>query len=283
MSNPEFELDLEVLKEQRIEEMPESVRARMEQTYQMLSSVPPKPVPVQKKSRWLRKVIITAASVAAAGILFISLAFISPAMAETLKQLPFVDSVFRLAGDLGLQHANEKGMTAAVHQTVTHQGVTLSVSELMYDGSRLSLVLTRNMPENANETFYDLWRIEQSPEGFVNNMDFFINGELINTSWGFSSGGEQAPDSLIVTTFESVEVPDEFDFSMVVRLAKLNQDFEFNIPVKKNTANSIVLTPAETKTHDQIHIRIKRIELSETSTRLVVGIKGEPGEDIQEL
>ncbi|KTD88690.1 DUF4179 domain-containing protein [Paenibacillus etheri] len=283
MSNPELELDLGILKEQRIEEMPELVRVRMDQTYQMLSSVPPKPVSVKKKSRWLRNVMITTASVAAGGVIFISLGFISPAMAQTLKQIPFVDSVFRLAGDLGLQTANEKGMTAAVHQTVTHQGVTLSVSELMYDGSRLSLVLTRDMPEDANETFYDLWGSEKGPEGLVNNIDFFINGEPVNTSWGISSGGDQAPDSLIVTTFESVEVPDEFDFSMVVRIAKLNQDFEFNISVKKNNTNSIVLTPAEMKTHDHIHMKIKRIELSQTTTRLVVEIRGEPGEYVREF
>lgn len=50
MSNPELELDLGILKEQRIEEMPELVRVRMEQTYQMMSSVPPKPVSVKKKA-----------------------------------------------------------------------------------------------------------------------------------------------------------------------------------------------------------------------------------------
>lgn len=70
---------------------------------------------------------------------------------------------------------------------------------------------------------------------------------------------------------------------MVVRIAKLNQDFEFNISVKKNNTNSIVLTPAEMKTHDHIHMKIKRIELSQTTTRLVVEIRGEPGEDIREF
>ncbi|MFD2877598.1 DUF4179 domain-containing protein [Paenibacillus rhizoplanae] len=47
--------------------------------------------------------IISAASVAAGLVIIISLGFISPAMAETLKQLPFLESVFNLVGDAGLQ------------------------------------------------------------------------------------------------------------------------------------------------------------------------------------
>ncbi|MFC3748829.1 DUF4179 domain-containing protein [Paenibacillus sp. GCM10012306] len=277
MNNPDFEAELAGLKSPPIEEVPGSVRSRMDITYQMLDSTTQNHGLVKQKRRWLRRMLLGTGSVAVACLLFIVLGFFSPAMAETLKQIPFVKSVFQLAGDLGLRNASERGLTHSVDQTVTHQGVTLGVSELMYDGSRLSLVLSRESPDTSGATFMETWR-EIIIGSVVNNIDFYVNGELVNTAWGLSSGGEESPNSLIVTTFEDVQVPDQFEFKMVVRLADLKQDFTFTIPVTKKTADSIVLTPTEVKSDDPIQMRIKRLELSQTTTLLVVEFKNKPGE-----
>ncbi|OBZ14489.1 hypothetical protein A8L34_11180 [Bacillus sp. FJAT-27264] len=276
MNNPDFEAELVGLKIASIEEVPEPVRSRMDITYQMLGSSTQNHGLARKKQRWLRRMILITGSVAVAGLLFIVLGFFSPAMAETLKQIPFVKSVFQLAGDLGLRNASERGLIHSVDQMVTHQGVTLGVSELMYDGSRLSLVLSRESPDTSGATFMETWR--GIIGSVVNNIDFYVNGELVNTSWGLSPGGDESPNSVIVTTFEEVQVPDQFEFKMVVRLAELKQDFTFTIPVTKNTADSIVLTPAEVKSDDPIHMSIKRLELSQTTTLLVVEFKNEPEE-----
>ena len=55
-------------------------------------------------------------------LLFIT-SFISPTMAATLKQVPVLSSIFRLAGDLGLQMADEKGLSTKPQTSVTGQGV----------------------------------------------------------------------------------------------------------------------------------------------------------------
>ncbi|NUU64270.1 DUF4179 domain-containing protein [Paenibacillus agri] len=283
MNNPDFEAKLAGLKSPPIEEVPESVRSRMDITYQILDSTTQNHGLVKKKRRWLRRIILMTGSVAVACLLFIALGFFSPAMAETLKQIPFVKSVFQLAGDLGLRNASERGLTHSVDQSITHQGVTLGVSELMYDGSRLSLVLSRESPDSSGATFMETWARRQVVSGNeINNIDFYVNGELVNTAWGLSPGGDESPNSVIVTTFEGVQVPDQFEFKMEVRLAELKQNFTFTIPVTKNTADSIVLTPAEVKSHDHVHMSIKRLELSQTTTQLVVEVKSEAGEGMSD-
>ncbi|MBT2291668.1 DUF4179 domain-containing protein [Paenibacillus albidus] len=283
MNQVEFEQKLDRLKEPWIDKLPDSVRCRMDQTYRMLGDVSAEQMQVPKKRSWLRRVMIVAVYAAVAGLLLIGSGFISPAMALTLKQIPLVESVFKLAGDLGLQAASEQGVTADVNQSVTHQGWTLRASELMYDGSRLSVVLSREMAEKNKQSFMDWWRKDSvSEEGLVANIDFYINGEQVNTGWGVASGGDQAPDSIIVTTFESpnLQIPDEFELGMVVFIPQLEQKFEFKLPVTKNTLNDVVLTPEVSKSHDHIHLKLNRIELSRTTTRLVAEIKGEQGEDI---
>lgn len=285
MKHLDLDYELDTLKENFVEEMPEIIRTRLDQTYQMLDAAVPYRTIAKKKRKWLRHVVIASVSVAAAGVIIIGSGFISPAMAQTLKQIPFVESVFKFAGDLGLQAAKEKGLTTGVNQSVTHKGLTLSVSELMYDGSRLSLVLTREVSEDSKTPFLGWWIGERKVGEPVNNIDFYINGELKNTSWGISSGGDKAPNSIIVETFDSgkLQVPDEFEFTMVVRIAKLDQDFEFKMPVKKKTKDSIVLTSDEMKSHENIYMKINKVEMTPATTRLVIDIKGKPGQDIKDI
>lgn len=153
MSQQRLESRLADLQEETLPELPELVHLRMEETYRIISEKDEAGLEAasehqgtlrrKRMPRWLSRVMISAASVAGGLVLLISLGFISPAMAETLKQLPFMSSVFQLAGDSGLRKANEAGLTTNVEQTVTLDGMTLRVSEQMYDGSRFSVVLTR--------------------------------------------------------------------------------------------------------------------------------------------
>ncbi|WP_019911377.1 DUF4179 domain-containing protein [Paenibacillus sp. HW567] len=285
MNLQQLEQELEQLKDQKDEELPELVRFRMDATYQSLNDIAALPHSAFRRRSWLRRILIAAASVAAAVMLTIGLGFISPAMAQTLKQLPFMESVFRLAGDSGLKQASVAGVTSDTVQSVTYGGVTLSVSELMYDGSRLSLVLTKKEADSGNQSFAERWNARDRQLGIANNIDFYINGELANTAWGLSSGGEAAPDSLIVTALESpgLHVPEAFNFKMVVYLADIEQSFTFEFPVIKKTLQSVVLTPEAVQTFDHINLHIKRLELSGTTIRLITEVKGAPGQDIKEL
>ncbi|MEK4043147.1 DUF4179 domain-containing protein [Paenibacillus sp. FSL H8-0048] len=294
MNKQRLESRLADLQEETLPELPELVHLRMEETYRIISgkdevgleaaSEHQETLRRKRLPRWLSRVIIIAASVAGGLVLLISLGFISPAMAETLKQLPFISSVFQLAGDSGLRKANEAGLTANVEQTVTQDGMTLTVSEQMYDGSRLSLVLTRSKGVYAHKSFSDTWAIPDPETGSLINhpMDFYVNGELVNTGVGIAPGGREAPDSVIITTLNSgnLQLPDTFDFKMSVYLPGYADPFIFKFPVTRQVLEGVVLTPDILKMHDHINLMIKRLEVSTTSTQLNVEVQGEAGEHI---
>ncbi|SYX83598.1 DUF4179 domain-containing protein [Paenibacillus alvei] len=272
---------LEQLREPYISELPESVRNRMDRTYQIIDEMLPGRKRRSRKNRWLRRVLISTAGVASLGIVMIFSGLASPAIAQTLKQIPFMNSVFKLVGDLGLQTAGEKGMVTSVNQRVTHKGVTLTISEMMYDGSRLSLVLSREDSKAAKDSFFQLWNKQRMLSKRANNIDFYMGDKQINTGMGLQPGGEHAPQSIIVTALDSadLELPDSFEMKMVVYLADVDENYEFLFPIKKDTERTIILKTSETKSHDSINMTIDRVEITPITTRLLVGVHGASGEE----
>ncbi|MBG9735652.1 DUF4179 domain-containing protein [Paenibacillus alvei] len=276
-----IEQQLEQLREPYRNELPEFIRSRMDQTYHIIEDMLPLRNRRRRASRWLRRMLISTAGVAGLGVVLIFSGLASPAIAQTLKQIPLMNSVFKLVGDLGLQSAEDKGMLTSVNQRVTHKDVTLSISELIYDGSRLSIVLSREDKEGTTDTFFQKWNKQRMQGTRGNSIDFYMQDKQINTSMGLQPGGEHAPDSIIVTALDSadLELPDSFEMKMVVYLADVDQKYEFRFPIKKDTARNIILRTAEKKMHDSINMSIDRVEMTPITTRLLVGVHGVSGDE----
>lgn len=123
------------------------------------------------------------------------------------------------------------------------------------------------------------------PAGGINNIEFLVNGKMVNTGFGFAQGGAGAPDSIIVSALDgpNLQIPDQFNLTMIVLIDGMDEPFRFEFPVSKNTLGDLVLGPGEIKVHDHIHLRYTRLELSQTSTRLLAEIKGDPGADLKAI
>ncbi|MDR0267118.1 DUF4179 domain-containing protein [Paenibacillus sp.] len=277
--------DLLQLKEEPVQEIPESVRMRLDKTYFMLEDMPmAEPEPEQRKKRsWIRRSVLIVSGSAAAFMLLIGSGFVSPVMAQALSQIPFFESVFKLAGDRGLQKASDEGMTVKMDQSVTHNGVTVTLSELIYDGSRLNLVLSRDkLPEENWTDDASSW-IKHASLG-LNNIDFYVNGSLVNTAMGIARGGSEAPNSIIVTALDSpgLHIPDEFELKLLITLHDQSEPFEFNLPVKK-TDKITVITPDEFKDLGHVRMSIVKLKITPVTTQLEVGIRSDQGQDLKEI
>ncbi|UNK18948.1 DUF4179 domain-containing protein [Paenibacillus sp. N3/727] len=277
--NNDLNHELEQMKEE-VQELPEMIRSRLDNTYQSLekgSLLNHKKRPVRKK----RRLAGILAAVAASGLLIIGSGFISPVMAETLKNIPIVGSLFLKVGDEGLKTASKQGLTTDANQSVTHDGTTLSISELLYDGSRISMVLTRETSDGKNEAFGDWWdHINEKKESSY--IRFFADDKELNVGYSMSYSAEDTKNSTIVTLVPD-SLPDEFKLSVVIWDIETQQQFKINIPVKKSTLNNVILTSEELKSHDNINISIKKFEMTPATMRLEVTITGKPGQDIQEI
>lgn len=275
--------DLLQLKEKPAQELPESVRMRLDETYFMLEDMPMAEPEQRKKRSWLRRSILIVSGAAAAFMLLIGSGFVSPVMAQALSQIPFLESVFKLAGDRGLQKASNEGMAVRTDQNVTHNGVTVTLSELIYDGSRLNLVLSRDKLPEENPTGGASDWIKRTTLG-LNNIDFYVNGSLMNTGMSVKPGGSSAPHSIIVTSLDSpgLHIPDEFELKLRVILNDQPEPFEFKLPVKK-ADKTTVITPDEFKDLGHIQMRIVQLKITPVTTQLETEIRGDQGQVFKEI
>lgn len=66
--------------------------------------------------------------------------------------------------------ADEKGLSTKPQASVTQDGFTLSVSEVAYDGTRVSVGIERHQTENQAEKLQDI----------MSNIKLFINNKPVN-------------------------------------------------------------------------------------------------------
>ncbi|MEJ8547390.1 DUF4179 domain-containing protein [Brevibacillus borstelensis] len=124
-------------------------RARIRQTLFETAGTTKAPVRPQSVAR---KWMFAATAACFLFVILLAAGFSSPTMAEKLKSIPLVRSVFSLFKDETLHIAGEKGLVAPASQSVTVNGITVTVNEVFYDGSRIDIGYAIEMPKTANET-----------------------------------------------------------------------------------------------------------------------------------
>lgn len=220
----------------------------------------------------------TSAALVMAFTLVVSTGFISPTMAASLKQVPGINSIFQIAGDLGLQTADEKGLLSKPNLSDTHDGLTLSVPEVMFDGTRVSIALERQTTDKrfTNETVSSL----------INDIILTINGEEINSYAPANTSNSidpymipgKNPNSTIIQFSDlrnqgGKSFPDKFDLTLSMPVSGIKQPFKIDIPIEKNTKKNIVQTPYLKRQYEKIHYTLEKIELTPITTNITTRIE----------
>jgi hypothetical protein len=281
--------------------VPRTVRDRQEAVYASLGSIGAEPEQNMRRGqksnrRPLRRAWI-AGSVAAVVLGFIGSGFISPVMAESLREIPLVGSLYQFTDDLGFKTAEKRGLTSIVGAQQTHDGIRLSIPGVVYDGTRLSFELKRDGEglQSGLSGFSRDGKVYRGEErGVLQGIDISVNGQSLiqkegKSSYHVMSMQQEDPDTVLYTitdgTFldENAPVlPEQFDMHAQFSLEGVNSPYELDIPVRKSKENPRVLTPNLNKQADGIDIALKKAQLTSLSTRLQFIIKG-TGEDQQLL
>ena len=256
-------------------EVPEVVRQRYDATYAELRDLAAKrdAVPdvvkqsvvqsvhalrsnaASRQKRRLRQVAVITAAVSFIGMGIIGSGFVSPVMAQTLKKIPLLNTVFTIAGDLGLQAADEKGLVDNVNQSVTINGETLKVSKVIYDGARLSVGFVQTAPGR---------KIEQVKLAIDGELDHFASSLRDSI---LSEDGKTV--NSVINFTPNWNLPDEFELKLFVFLEGMEQDrFEFSFPVKKVASRTI--TSDMVRKYGESVVKVDKIEMSEVSTRVIL-------------
>ncbi|WP_433595892.1 DUF4179 domain-containing protein [Lysinibacillus xylanilyticus] len=217
-----------------------------------------------------RVMMITASAAMVFSFLFVT-SLISPTMAATIKQVPVLSSIFKLAGDLGLQTADEKGLSTKLHTSVTRDDFTLNVSEVVYDGTRVSIAIERPHVENEKETLMDR----------ISDIKLFING---NPRSSFAPDPENAMNGIYINQgkdndsaiIEFVDernqggrpFPEQFDLTLSTTITGIQNPLIIDIPVKNKIEDYVTLQPNVSRQFDNIHFTIEKIQLTPITTNI---------------
>ncbi|WP_394189378.1 DUF4179 domain-containing protein [Paenisporosarcina quisquiliarum] len=205
-----------------------------------------------------KKVIMLLLSSAATFGLIIGSGFISPTMASVLAKVPIFDSIFTSVGDKGLQVAINDENATSLNEKITSNGVSLTIEDVLYDGSRLAF----SFVQDKAEEIYPL-HIE-------------VNGEVINFSEKMT--GEYLPNgqySGLIQVHPTKPLPNEFDLSVAIyQIGKTKGDWHFETHVIKTNNNSVNLTTGQTAELGGISYEVKKFESTNSAVSLHILYEG---------
>ncbi|HHW35733.1 MAG TPA: DUF4179 domain-containing protein [Bacillales bacterium] len=215
-----------------------------------------------KKSK--KKIAFYSLSAAVVGFgLFIGSASYSPTLAKIASNIPIIGTFFNNANDEGLRIAGKKGLTQVVNQTAKDNGITLTLNEIFYDGTRLTFGFTQE---------------SLLPTGRIERPTIEVNGKEINFSSGYS-GEFVTPQKykMIMDITPTEELPEEFDMKMRIdSFGLIPGKWEFSVPVKQSN-EVIVIRPQEVKTIEGAEVEISSLKIGPAGTDLNVKVVKDRG------
>ncbi|MDO3411773.1 DUF5643 domain-containing protein [Saccharibacillus sp. CPCC 101409] len=230
-----------------------------------------------------RRKALTAVIAAAAGFaLLLGTSAFSPAAASAFAQIPGVGGIFRAAGDLGLEIADRDGLYSEIAAEDTHRGLTLKASAVSYDGTRVSVAIERSGSEDRE----DLGSTLQDVKLTIDGRKLQAYSSLEDNTPGIFTYPTSDKDSLIVE-FSDLKnqggeaFPDRFDAALRFYVAGIDQPFELDVPVRKNTDANLVLASdaihslrlKTSKTFEGVTFTLKKIESTPVTLNVTTELK----------
>ncbi|MCG3087446.1 DUF4179 domain-containing protein [Sporosarcina cyprini] len=222
---------------------------------------------VQKRKRLNgNKLLLSVGAIAATLALLIGSATVSPVMANIVSQIPVLGSIFSESGDPGLKRVSELGLTQVVGESKTVRGNTITIDEVFFDGTRLTVGYSLTSEEPLGEFYLD------------QGIDFTIDGKK------FSFGGNGG-ETEITPTYRrgiyniepsGIDVPEEFKLGLSFE-GKGGERWKFFIPVKTQTGAEFV-TIDETQQAGGVGLNISTLEISPVGLRLTYNTVAEENE-----
>ncbi|MDN4084494.1 DUF4179 domain-containing protein [Paenibacillus polymyxa] len=267
-------------------DIPDLVRQRLDAFYAQMESdsdlLPNHSSSHRPVKRFLRRTAITAASAALIGVMIIGSAYVSPTMAESLKQVPLVDSVFKLAGDLGLQTADQKGLATSSNLSVTHGGITLEVPQIIFDGTRLVVALEKSGGDSQHEPLYPTTNTQGQEEDIVEKIDLFINGTSVDSNSSafnlmYGRPGKDNNSMLIAYMRDPASgkaaLPDQFELEVYAKLKGVSEPFRIQTTVHKTKINNKILQPQMSKSNPYLAFTVEKLEMTPITTKITTSFK----------
>jgi hypothetical protein len=247
----------------------------------------------KRKPNVLKKTILVASAAAVLGGTVIGSGFVSPVMAATLKQIPVLGVLFEGTSEEAVKAAIEQGILSEPNLSVTHDGVTLKVADVLYDGTRLSFILERegvDLPGTASPYFSENAKFIGNPDseyvksrtvakedqekGYIEMPRILVDGQEVAMGEGNFGDYPKQDNAYIVELTKGLNLPDQFELTIQANVTQVNETFEFKVPVNVTNKSVVVKPDQATKSDGQFSYTVKQLDISPVSTRLVLDSQG---------
>ena len=275
MDHFNLEGQLKKVKQKEATPMSPLVRSRLDETY--ASILKSGDESNKKASRsWMRRPASLTAAAALLGVGVFASGFVSPAMADSLKQIPLVGSIFSsIEADLSLQSAGKLGLTTDVNSTVSYKDIRFNVTETVYDGTRAAFAVNVSAP-NLKEGMLDTGEDNVELSNAIDSLFVEVNGQRSDEAnapvqgVSYWSAGEANPNMLVfeMTSEAKTPLPKTFDAAVYVRLAGVDHEFKLDVPVQKSAKDVVSLQQPQTKSNGDMTFSVAELSLTAVTTRV---------------
>ncbi|GGH54560.1 hypothetical protein GCM10008014_23360 [Paenibacillus silvae] len=282
--------------DQRLEELEQRIRntpmPRQSMSSEIMNQIGGRNINKARNGSTILKRTLTAAFITAVlGAGAIGAGFVSPTMASALKQIPGIGSMFYGLSSDEIGRAVDQGILTQPLKQITKDGVTLTLTNVLYDGTRLSYTIERageHLPQKVTSPYIPMdsklisgdkeWKkSRQVPEqeqekGYVTAPETFINNEELKSFRSF--GDDIGNSNAVFAEYTNLgSLPNEFELTVRTKVTRVEETFEFKVPVKISD-NKLVIQPNETKSYENFSYTLQKIESTVTNTRLILESTG---------
>lgn len=259
----------------------EGFSSRVMQQLEQIDAQPGKEAPFSVPRKRTARTVAIAASVAAAVSLgVVGSGFVSPVMASALQHLPVIGNVFADdTYDRGIQRAVEMGYAQTPNLTVTRGDFTFTVTDVLYDGTRLNLAIEQ---EGAKKESIMAPLSSQAhkedpndPKGKIYGFNLYINGERIPSNEGAFGDEVTRLGSFSAEFYRlSEDLGEEFTLTAELDVTGVDGAFVFEIPVRKATESIAKWAPNQSQASNGFEYTVRSLEMTPITSRLIVDSTG---------
>ena len=233
----------------------------------VLNSLPGSNIKVDEKPKrikWLGKGLI-AASVLTFGV--IGSGFVSPAMAQVLKEIPIIGSIFGGSSDTSLQIIEEQGLASQLNETITYNGISLTITEAFIGGGRIAIAYTIESDDIVLQNI-------NNEQGVPLSFDAKLNGQQFD----YISEFEQSVNNGIVTgiinmnyglSYSLIDQPTLFLY--VNEIAGVQGSWNFELLLGNEATSEVTegFAPLVSATWDDATFVVERVEFTPVQSQVI--------------
>ncbi|WP_172193672.1 DUF4179 domain-containing protein [Saccharibacillus qingshengii] len=216
----------------------------------------------------LRRTAAVAASafVLSAG-LFAS-GFVSPAMADTIRDIPVIGSLFsKMEGDAGLRTAGERSQGMLVEASAAaSDGVRMNVRETIFDGTRLAFAVDLTVPGIPNAG-----KLEEYMQSVNVNLDGIgdLDGVFYNTPEDKGGDTYGVLMNLPLNADQIRQLGDRFEGKVSISLVGQPQPLSVTVPFERiDAGRELHLSPGPSASDERYALIIDTLDVTASTVQL---------------